>query len=86
VSCTIKFVPEEAGEIAHVLETFEDQLKGISFLPVSNHGYAQAPYEPCKPEEVEEYNATIREADYSHFIGQEAEGAKFCDSDKCVIA
>lgn len=86
VSCTIKFNPEESGEIAHVLETFEDQLKGISFLPVSNHGFAQAPYEPCTIEEVNEYNATLLEADYSDFIGQEAEGAKFCDSDKCVIA
>lgn len=85
VSCTIKFKPEEAGEIAHILETFEDQLKGISFLPLSNHGYAQAPYEPCTPEEVTQYNSKITDTDYSTFTGQDAEGAKFCDSDKCVI-
>jgi adenosylcobalamin-dependent ribonucleoside-triphosphate reductase len=85
VSCTIKFAPEEAGEIAHILETFEDQLKGISFLPISNHGYVQAPYEPCAPAEVEKYNANIRMADYSDFTGHEAEGSKFCDSDKCII-
>jgi ribonucleoside-triphosphate reductase (thioredoxin) len=85
VSCTIKFKPEEAGQIAHILETFEDQLKGISFLPLSNHGYAQAPYEPCTSEEVEKYNSKIKDTDYSKFTGQDAEGAKFCDSDKCEI-
>ena len=84
VSCTVKFNPNEAGEIAHLLETFEDQLKGISFLPTSNHGYAQAPYEPCTPEEIESYNANIKPTDYTDFIGA-AEGSKFCDSDKCVI-
>lgn len=85
VSCTIKFKAEEADQISRVLEAYEDQLKGISFLPLSNHGYAQAPYEPCSPTEVAEYNAKITDTDYSSFIGQEAEGAKFCDSDKCII-
>ena len=86
VSCTVKFNPAEANEIAHLLETFEDQLKGISFLPISNHGYVQAPYEACTPEEVAEYNSKIMPTDYTDFIGHDAEGAKFCDSDKCVIA
>jgi len=87
VSCTIKFKPEESAEIARILETFEDQLKGISFLPLSNHGYAQAPYEACTPEEVTEYNSKIKDTDYSDFTGQDAEatGAKFCDSDKCTV-
>jgi hypothetical protein len=84
VSVTIKFHPEEADQIARVLETFEDQLKGISFLPLSDHGYVQAPYEACKPEEVAEYNAGLGDADYTAFIG-EATGAKFCDSDKCIM-
>jgi len=85
VSCTVKFKAGEDAEIAKVLETFEDQLKGISFLPLSNHGYEQAPYEPCTALEVEEYNKKLGETDYSDFIGQEAEGAKFCDSDRCVL-
>lgn len=86
VSCTVKFKPQDADQIFRVLETFEDQLKGISFLPLYDHGYAQAPYEACTASEVQEYNSKIGDTDYSDFIGQEAEGAKFCDSDKCVIA
>lgn len=86
VSCTVKFKPQDADQIYRVLEAFEDQLKGISFLPLYDHGYAQAPYEACTAAEVIEYNSKIGETDYSDFIGQEAEGSKFCDSDKCVIA
>jgi adenosylcobalamin-dependent ribonucleoside-triphosphate reductase len=85
VSCTIKFKPEEAGDIARIIGTFEDQLKGISFLPLSDHGYNQAPYEPCTVEEVEDYNALVQAVDYKDFSGQEAEGAMYCDTDKCVL-
>ena len=84
VSVTIKFKKDESHEIARVLETFEDQLKGISFLPQSEHGYKQAPYEACTIEDVDRYNENLQEADYTEYIG-EALGAKFCDSDKCVI-
>jgi adenosylcobalamin-dependent ribonucleoside-triphosphate reductase len=84
VSCTIKFKLEEAQDIARVLAAFEDQLKGISFLPLSNHGYHQAPYEACDAEEVVNYNKKIKEADYSLYIN-EAVGSKFCDGDSCVI-
>jgi adenosylcobalamin-dependent ribonucleoside-triphosphate reductase len=85
VSCTVKFKPEDTDQIFRVLETFEDQLKGISFLPLYDHGYAQAPYEACDASEVTEYNRKITDADYTNFIGHDAEGSKFCDSDKCVI-
>lgn len=84
VSCTIKFKHHEKEDIKRVLETYEDQLKGISFLPMDDHGYAQAPYEPCTPEEVEEYNSRIKPADYSSYI-MEAAGSYFCDGDKCEM-
>jgi hypothetical protein len=60
-------------------------MKGISFLPASDHGYAQAPYEPCTAEEVEQYNANIKPADYTAYI-TEAVGSSYCDSDKCESA
>ena len=85
VSCTIKFKPEEANQIHRVLECYEDQLKGVSFLPLSEHGYAQAPYEACTAEEVAAYNASVSIADYSSYI-DDAVGSKYCDGDKCEIS
>ncbi len=85
VSCTVKFKYAERAEIKRVLEAYEDQMKGISFLPASDHGYAQAPYEPCTAEEVEQYNANIKPADYTAYI-TEAVGSSYCDSDKCESA
>ncbi len=84
VSCTVKFKNHERDDIKRVLEAYEDQLKGISFLPMSDHGYAQAPYEPCTPEEVEAYNAKLKPVDYSEYI-MEAAGSYFCDNDKCEL-
>jgi len=85
VSCTIKFKQNEAKEISKVLEVYEDQTKGISFLPHTGHNYPQAPYIPCTKEEVDEYNKGIRDADYSEFIN-EALGSKFCDGDSCELS
>jgi hypothetical protein len=82
VSCTVKFKSNEVGEISKVLEVYEDQMKGISFLPHTGHNYPQAPYIPCTIKEVEEYNKGIKDADYSGFI-YEASGSKFCDGDTC---
>ena len=82
VSCTVKFKSHEVLEISKVLEAYEDQLKGISFLPYAGHNYPQAPYIPCTRAEVEEYNAALKDVDYSDFI-YEASGSKFCDGDTC---
>lgn len=84
VSCTVKFQNKEKNEISHILEIYEDQLKGISFLPHSDHGYDQAPYEKCTIEEVNDYNSKLKNADYSTYIN-EAIGSHYCDSDKCTI-
>jgi hypothetical protein len=84
VSVTVKFKADEAKDIASVLEVYEDQLKSISFLPHSNHGYAQAPYEPCTEQEVLDYNAQLKDLDFSTYYGKE-EGSKFCDSDSCAV-
>ena len=82
VSCTVTFKPGEAGDIARVLEAYEDKIKGISFLPAVDHGYAQAPYEPCDVDEVSAYNAKLGDADYREYV-MEAVGSKYCDGDTC---
>lgn len=46
VSCTVTFDAEKEGpQLKHALDYFQYQLKGISFLPLSNDSYAQMPYE-----------------------------------------
>ena len=85
VSCTVQFRREEGPSIAKVLSAFEDHLKGISFLPLEDHGYPQAPYQPATPEEVESYNARVGELDFSRCLTEDVEATKFCDGDKCAI-
>jgi ribonucleoside-triphosphate reductase (thioredoxin) len=54
VSVTITFTKEEAKDIGKALELYETRLKGVSFLPKSDHGYEQAPYIPITKEKYEE--------------------------------
>lgn len=85
VSCTIQFKPEEAGLISTVLDAFDDELKGISFLPSDNHGYIQAPYETATEAEVEAYNAGLKPLDFSKYLNEDAAATKFCDGETCQI-
>ena len=66
VSCTIKFDQEREGpHIAHALNYYQYQLKGISFLPHSGHGYLQAPYEPIDKETYEAAKASYGVLDFN---------------------
>ena len=84
VSVTIKFDPDEAKDIPTILSHYEDRIKAVSFLPKTNHGYVQAPYEAADREEVRDYLAGLKEIDMSQLV-EEAVGEKYCDSDKCVL-
>ena len=84
VSITITFQLDEADQVSHVLECFEDKLKSVSFLPISEHGYKQAPYEEISKEQFDEMNSKIRPL----FLGNSRDraiGERYCDSDKCEI-
>lgn len=84
VSITITFQQNEADQIGHVLECFEDKLKSVSFLPIKEHGYKQAPYEEISKEQFEEMNSKIQPL----FLGESRDraiGERYCDSDKCEV-
>jgi ribonucleoside-triphosphate reductase (thioredoxin) len=86
VSITVTFKQEEAKDIQTVLEAYEDKLKAVSFLPISEHGYEQAPYESITKEKYEEMSSKIKEADYSKMTSAlNALGSKFCDGESCEI-
>lgn len=85
VSVTVKFKPEEAKDIKPLLEAYEDKLKSISFLPLVEHGYEQAPYEACTKEEAQAYLDGLKPVDFAPFIYEEATGSFFCDGESCTI-
>lgn len=82
VSITITFTPQEADEIEYVLECFEDKLKSVSFLPIKEHGYEQAPYEKITKEDYEKRITHLKPFNL-HKTADKAIGEKFCDSDSC---
>ncbi len=84
VSITITFKKEEADQIKHVLECYEDKLKSVSFLPIKEHGYKQAPYEEISKEKYKELISNIKPL-YLDETKDRAIGEKFCDSDTCEL-
>lgn len=95
VSCTVKFAAVQEGpHIKDLLEQYEDQLKGVSFLPyfensVDDEGvpvvpYAQAPWQPISERRYREMVrglgpiAPVRGD--THAVTERG-----CDSDTCII-
>lgn len=92
VSQTVTFSKDEAKDLKSVLETYEDKIKAVSFLPLSEHGYAQAPYESITEEEYLKRKSEIKkELDLSKIKVnieediKQKEKNKFCDGDSCGL-
>jgi len=83
VSITITFTQQEKQHIKTCLEIYEDQLKSVSLLPLSNHGYVQAPYITISQSEYEDTVRNLRPLDLTD-SKHEAED-KFCDGEACEI-
>lgn len=83
VSVTVSFKPEEAKDIKNALELYEIRLKGVSFLPLTDHGYEQAPYETITKERYDEMIANIKNINIKDDVHEVDE--KFCDTDVCEI-
>jgi ribonucleoside-triphosphate reductase len=86
VSATITFDPETEGpQIAHALDLYQYQLKGISFLPRTTIGaYRQMPYEAIS---AEEYEARIATLGQLRLVEQheDSKAELFCNNDSCVV-
>lgn len=82
VSCTVKFSAAEAEQIKPALELYEDQLKGISFLP-HEHGYEQAPWEPIT--RVEYLHRVEALGKVTVLEGDHEVTERFCDGDTCQV-
>lgn len=87
VSATISFDPDKVSsdEIAHCLDFFQYDLKGISFLPKTPVGaYAQMPYQEITEAEYEEHVSGLLPVDLSG-IGEEAVPETGCNNDMCEL-
>ena len=87
VSVTVTFGSSEVSQIAPCLSAFDSELKSVSLLPYSDHGYVQAPYIAADRSEIEAYAATLLPLDFSTLTaeGDNAESNKFCSNDGCAI-
>lgn len=86
VSATITFDPTlEGPQIAHALNYFQYQLKGISFLPRLDAGaYAQMPYEGISEEKYTALMSGITPVNFGA-THEAAEQEKYCSNDGCTI-
>jgi intein/homing endonuclease len=83
-NCTVTFNEYEARDIPRALEYYESRLKGVSFLPLSTHGYKHAPYQPITKEEYEE--ATRRITPVTSFeVSAHEKTERFCSNDSCTV-
>ena len=83
VSVTVSFDKDEAKDIKNALELYETRIKGVSFLPTTDHGYEQAPYIPITEKE---YDKLISKVDKLKLKGETHEAEdKFCDGGSCSL-
>lgn len=84
VSVTVTFKPEEAALIPTALALYEDKLKSVSFLPLSDHSYAQAPYIEITKEEYFAMKKKLRPL--GSLSGNTRDTSeKFCTGDTCEL-
>ena len=84
VSCTVTFRPEEVADLKSAIEYFSPYVKTLSFLPLDNHNYAQAPYQTISEEEYATYGSSLKELNLEN-SNENAIGEKFCSNDSCTV-
>lgn len=87
VSCTVSFNPEtEGSQIADLLNFYQYQLKGISFLPKHEQGaYAQMPYEAIDEFTYKEKIKNLKKPNFKKVSKNDAIGEMFCTNDTCEL-
>ena len=84
VSVTITLQENDKKDLESALQFFSPYVKTLSFLPLSNHGYEQAPYITCTEQEYLEYKNSLLPLDLSE--GREViKGEKYCTTDRCEV-
>lgn len=83
VSITVTVKESEANQVSEALDRYQTRLKTVSFLPLTDHSYEQAPYIKISKEEYEGLVARLQPIDLSNAQHEITE--KYCDGDTCTI-
>lgn len=83
VSITVTFKPHEAKDIRHALEFYESRLKAVSFLPLTDHQYTQAPYQTISPAEFIATSSLLSPVDWH--IAKHDQMDVLCDGEACLL-
>lgn len=83
VSATVTFNDRERHDIGHALELYESRLKSVSFLPLEDHGYAQAPYISIARNVYEEAASRITPIKITGDRHDTVDA--YCDGDRCEL-
>ncbi len=87
VSCTLNFKSEEQDQIAALIAAKTGQLKSMSMLPIDTDVYPQMPYQAISEEQLVKLRSGVKAIDWeaAYNTGLEAEGEKYCATDKCEL-
>ena len=89
VSVTLTFREDEQEQVPAVLRAFDGQLKSVSFLPMQEGVYKQAPYQWVNKIYWDAMRANIKPIDWDTLYASEdlpeAEGESYCTTDVCEI-
>ncbi len=85
VSVTVNFKDTEANQIKGALEHYETRLKTVSFLPLEDHGYVQAPYITINESTYRDYVRKIKPIDNLHISLIDKKIVGGCVATKCEI-
>lgn len=84
VSATVTFNEIEGKQMKHALEMFSHRLKSISFLPLKDHQYKQAPYQEITEAQYLSFSESLLPLDLDDSVVHEVTD-KFCEGDKCLL-
>lgn len=85
VSCTITFNEAEKKDLTRAIEFYAPYLKTMSFLPLTKHGYKQAPYQEITKEQYDAYSRSLTQISLTGFAELSISGSKYCTNDTCEI-
>lgn len=75
---------DSLADLSQAIGYASTRLKAVSFLPIDDHGYEQAPYEEITDSDYEQRAMGLNRLDLSGVVSHELNDA-FCDGEACEL-